>query len=322
MVSCGLAILNSSEARTRSWLFMSSRTTARLIRLSPITSSYWAGRICCWITLAGERERSRHLNHSSPSEANICVGRWVKSGFTFHGCQLYDTVVFPDGVRGAVVEFFGLGIEMHLHHLGNALLIDGFHREADRLPGNRSFIQDEEDCHPLGRACWTNMKKASVWDDVCLNRWRAWLMPNYPNDPKWKKITPRWRWVFGQCGTSWPKRWSRAYNVKIKMRSVSICALEWTSCHFMSIFVLLAPTFDVFVVSCDVLGSGWAHGFGADKGSHSLCVVAVAEHSAVAHYDRVDVGVHLGVDKRDVVKQVNTPILDCFDRSWAAAEHS
>lgn len=75
MVSCELAILNSSEARTRSWLFMSSRTTARLMRSSPTTSSYWAGRICWWITLAGkaEGERGRLLHHNNPSEVNIWV---------------------------------------------------------------------------------------------------------------------------------------------------------------------------------------------------------------------------------------------------------
>lgn len=87
-------------------------------------------------------------------------------------------------------------------------------------------------------------------------------------------------------------------------------------------FMFLAHTFDVFVVSCDVLVSGVGNSFGADERSHSLGVFAVAEHPALAHYDCVDVGVHLGVDKGDVVKQVNTPILDCFDWGWAAAEHS
>ncbi len=80
MLSCGLAILNSSEARARSWLDMSSSTTARLIRSSPTTSSYWAGRICWWRTLAGQTkgESDRNVNHNSPSEGKIfeSVDEW------------------------------------------------------------------------------------------------------------------------------------------------------------------------------------------------------------------------------------------------------
>lgn len=81
-------------------------------------------------------------------------------------------------------------------------------------------------------------------------------------------------------------------------------------------------TSDVFVVSCDVLFPRVANSFGADQGSHFLRVFLVAKNPALAHYDCVDVGVHLGVDKGDVIKQVNTPVLDCFHWGWATAEHS
>lgn len=84
---------------------------------------------------------------------------------------------------------------------------------------------------------------------------------------------------------------------------------------------VLHRTFDGFVVARDVLESGEAHGFGADEGADVLRVPAEAEHATPAHYDLVDVRVHLGVDKGDVVKQVDAPILDRFDRRRAAAEH-
>lgn len=90
----------------------------------------------------------------------------------------------------------------------------------------------------------------------------------------------------------------------------------------MIAFLFLAHTFDAFVVSCDVLVSGETNSFGADEGSHSLCVFADADHPTLAHYEWVDVGVHLGVDKGDVIKQVNASIFDCFDWGWATAEHS
>lgn len=80
MTSSGLAILNSSVARTRSWLAMSCRTTARLIRSSPTTSSYWAGRICCWITLA-EGGRGRYLTTRHFRSGYTWVCRWEKSEF-------------------------------------------------------------------------------------------------------------------------------------------------------------------------------------------------------------------------------------------------
>lgn len=83
-----------------------------------------------------------------------------------------------------------------------------------------------------------------------------------------------------------------------------------------------AHTLDKFVVCCDVLESRVANSFSADEGSHFLFVVAVAEHPALAHYDWVDICIHLGVDKWDVINQVYAPISDCFDRGWAAAEHS
>lgn len=67
MMSCELGMLNSSEARTCSWVAMSCRTTARLIRPSPTTSSYWAGRMCCLITLAAENGGK----YSTPSHIYI-----------------------------------------------------------------------------------------------------------------------------------------------------------------------------------------------------------------------------------------------------------
>lgn len=108
MVSSGLAILNSSEARTRSWLVMSSRTAARLIRLSPTISSYWAGRICWWITLAGETQgrkrqafkpqqsfRSQHLSLrmkvNLPSLGASCMTPWVSQKVS-EGLWLYSLV--------------------------------------------------------------------------------------------------------------------------------------------------------------------------------------------------------------------------------------
>lgn len=89
-----------------------------------------------------------------------------------------------------------------------------------------------------------------------------------------------------------------------------------------AVIVCSAHTFDVFVASCDVLGSGEADSLGADERSHPLRVFAVADHPALAHNDRVDISVHLGVDKGDVVKHVNLPILDGFDWGGAAAEHA
>lgn len=78
----------------------------------------------------------------------------------------------------------------------------------------------------------------------------------------------------------------------------------------------------MFVVSCDVQVSGETNGFGADEGSHSLGVFAAAENPTVTHYELDDVGVHLGVDKGDVVNQVDTPFPDRFDWSWSTAEHT
>lgn len=62
--------------------------------------------------------------------------------------------------------------------------------------------------------------------------------------------------------------------------------------------------------------------FGADEGAHLFRVLAVAHHPALAHHDGVNVSVHLRVHKGDVIKQVHAAVLDCFDRSWAAAEDS
>lgn len=78
----------------------------------------------------------------------------------------------------------------------------------------------------------------------------------------------------------------------------------------------------MFVVSSDVLVYGEANSFGEDEGSHFLGVFAVADHSTLAHYDREDIGIHLGVDKGNVIRHVNTSILDCFDWGRAAAELS
>lgn len=77
---------------------------------------------------------------------NILV---VDEKFTFHGCQFNNTVVFPEGVRGAAIVFFCLGVKMHLQHLAYILLVHDFHREADRVPGNRGFVQGQKDYHFL-----------------------------------------------------------------------------------------------------------------------------------------------------------------------------
>lgn len=76
---------------------------------------------------------------------------------------------------------------------------------------------------------------------------------------------------------------------------------------------LLDHTFDVFVVSCDVLESGEANGFGTYDRSDSLCVFAVANYPTLAHYESVDIGIHLRIDKGDVITQVQTAVFDSFD---------
>lgn len=86
--------------------------------------------------------------------------------------------------------------------------------------------------------------------------------------------------------------------------------------------IFLPLTLDIFIIAGDVLQPGEAHGFGADERPHSLRVHAAADHAAPAHHARVDVGVHLGVDKGDVVEEVDTPLLDGLDGSRAAAEHA
>lgn len=78
----------------------------------------------------------------------------------------------------------------------------------------------------------------------------------------------------------------------------------------------------MFVVSCDIEVSGETNGFGADEGSHSLSVLAAAENPTVTHDELDDVGVHLGVDKGDVVNQVDTLFSDRFDWCWSTAEHT
>lgn len=68
-----------------------------------------------------------------------------KRCITFFRCQLNDAVTFPEGVCGAVVVLFGLGVDMNLHRRGNALPVDDLHNEADGLPSNGSLFQVEGD---------------------------------------------------------------------------------------------------------------------------------------------------------------------------------
>lgn len=70
------------------------------------------------------------------------------------------------------------------------------------------------------------------------------------------------------------------------------------------------------------MDSGEANRFGADERPDSLCVFAETENPTLAHYNCVDGSVHLSIDKGDVIKQVNTPLSDRFDWSWATAEDS
>lgn len=51
----------------------------------------------------------------------------------------------PEGVQGTVVVLLGLGVEVHLHGLGDVLLVDGVHRQSDGLAGDGSFIQRQEE---------------------------------------------------------------------------------------------------------------------------------------------------------------------------------
>lgn len=68
--------------------------------------------------------------------------------------------------------------------------------------------------------------------------------------------------------------------------------------------------------------SGKANSFGANESSHSLFVSAVADPLALAHNDNMDISIHLSIDKRNIVNQINAPVLDGFDRGWAAAVYS
>lgn len=89
MLISGLAILNSSEAKACPWPAMSCRTTARLMILSPTRSLYWAGRICWFSTLTGQRDvqkrewgewnssQSNIINDENPSEVKHWVCRRV-----------------------------------------------------------------------------------------------------------------------------------------------------------------------------------------------------------------------------------------------------
>lgn len=166
MMSCELGMLNSSEARTCSWVAMSCRTTARLIRPSPTTSSYWAGRMCCLITLAAENGGK----YSTPSHLHL-IFDVSKSGWehTFHGWHSYSAVCFPEGVRWATVVLFHLCIEVDLQLFSNFLPVNRGHGETDGFPCNWSFIQGQENCYPIGWACEVKIKTIGTSDDVGLD---------------------------------------------------------------------------------------------------------------------------------------------------------
>lgn len=68
-----------------------------------------------------------------------------------------------------MVVLLRLGIEVHLHHFSNFLLVDRVHGESDGLPCYRSFIQGQEDCDPTGRACRVKIKVIGASDDVAFN---------------------------------------------------------------------------------------------------------------------------------------------------------
>lgn len=68
-----------------------------------------------------------------------------------------------------MVVLLRLGIEVHLHHFSNFLLVDRVDGETDGLPCNWSFIQGQEDCDPTGRACGVKMRVIGASDDVAFN---------------------------------------------------------------------------------------------------------------------------------------------------------
>lgn len=68
-----------------------------------------------------------------------------------------------------MVVLLRLGIEVHLHHFSNFLLVDRVHGETDGLPCNRGFIQGQEDCGPTGGACGVKIKVNGASDQVGFN---------------------------------------------------------------------------------------------------------------------------------------------------------
>lgn len=68
--------------------------------------------------------------------------------------------------------------------------------------------------------------------------------------------------------------------------------------------------------------SGVPNSLSADEGANSLSVFAEPEHLTLAQDDCMDISIHTGVDKWDVIEQVHTLVLYRFDWSWATAVHS
>lgn len=66
-------------------------------------------------------------------------------------------------------------------------------------------------------------------------------------------------------------------------------------------FLVSGHTFDEFVVSSDVMQSGEPNSLGADEGTNSVGLFAETKDLALAQDDCVHVGVHAGIDKRDVI---------------------
>lgn len=125
------------------------------LQLHPYTGLGGSAGAALWL----EVERSKEKDWVKSVILFTWAHRWGKSKFTFHGCQLYDTMGFPEGLHvlsRSVVVFLGLGIEMHLYLLRPPLLVHDFDCEADWFPGNRSFIQGQKEQHSLGRTCCKN----------------------------------------------------------------------------------------------------------------------------------------------------------------------
>lgn len=76
---------------------------------------------------------------------------------------------FPEGVGGAVVVLFGLGVEVDLQHFSNFLFVNCVDGELDGLPCNWSLIQGQEDRYPTGRACRAKTKMIGTSDHTGSN---------------------------------------------------------------------------------------------------------------------------------------------------------